>query len=116
MRRAPTRTSSPPRTGSARRRTPLPAPNTRKMRELSACTPPGGGIGLLLRRSGQPSRLKPVGRIVEVTRKFVRSVDKRQAGAANLWSRSVSRAQARQREPVYVDQPLVGDLERGDHR
>src|SRR5436190_17837400 len=60
----------------------------RKVREISACNLAATGVGFFLRRSGQPSRLKPVGRIVEATRKFVRLGDGRQAGAANLWSRS----------------------------
>ena len=42
------------------------------------------------RRLGQPSRLKPVGGIVEATRTFFRSGDKRPAEAANLWSVAMS--------------------------
>src|SRR5438552_13297353 len=74
----------------------------RKMREISACNQAPAGVGFLLRLSGQPSRLKPVGRIVEATRKFVRLGDQRPAGAANLWSGSVHRVA-----------PVPGNAERG---
>src|SRR5947209_20128025 len=58
------------------------------MREISACIRARRALLSFLRRSGQPSRLNPVGRIVEATRTFVWPVDERQAGAANLWGQA----------------------------
>jgi hypothetical protein len=60
--------------------------DVRKVRQLAGCNRPGDHLALHVRRRGQPSRSKPGGRAVEVTRKSVRPGDERPAGAANLFN------------------------------
>ena len=80
------------------------APDTRKLRQFPGCNGGRHPLALPVRRRGQPSRSKPGGRAVEVTRKSVRPGDERPAGAANLFNRrSRRRAASLRRDATGAD-------------